>query len=72
MKFGAGIAHRIHIDDYDFLLPSGGERQELQSNMKGNGCKMKGKDWNMKGNKCKVKGNKCKMKGNECNMKGNG
>ena len=75
MKWVAGIAHRIH-DDYCHV---GGERQDFQSKMKGNGCKMKGNgcnmkryEWKLKENEWKMKGNKFKMKGNECKMHGNG
>jgi len=66
MKLVAGIAHRIH-DDYCHV---GGERQDFQSKMKGNGCKMKGHECNMKGYEWKLKGNEWKMKGNKCKMKG--
>ena len=61
------------------IAMSGGERQDFQSKMKGNGCKMignecnmKGYEWNLKGNEWKMKGNTCKMKGHECKMHGNG
>ena len=53
------------------IAMSGGERQDFQSKMKGNGCKMKGNECDMKGYEWKLKGNEWKMKENKCKMQGN-